>query len=239
MSKKKRTRNNYIFDDIPENLTIIDLVDVNCYLLKNKIGYILIDSGMPKNRAEVEKRIIQAGCNYGDLKIILLTHGDFDHTGTCAYLRTKFDSKIAMHFDDSGMVEFGDFSWNRNIGFLMKILGKMMIKIYGLSLKEKDRFKPDIYIRDGQSLTDFGFNATVYSIPGHSKGSIGFLDTEGNFFCGDLLMNKDKPAKFEMIVNSDDFENSIKNLRTLDIKVVYPGHGKPFLIKNFFDLYCK
>ena len=54
----------------------------------------------------------------------------------------------------------------------------------------------------------------------HSRGTeIGTvkinLTTEGDFFCGDLLMNKDKPAKFEMIVSSDDFENSVSYLGLL------------------------
>jgi len=236
-NQKKTTESNHTIKDTLENLTIIELKSVNCYLLKVKDGYILIDCGLSKNRAEVEKRIKQAGCNYGDLKLILLTHGDFDHTGNCAYIRTKFDSEIAMHHEDSGMVEFGDFSWNRNLGFIMRILGKMMTRLFGLSLKKKDRFKPDFYLREGKILTDYGFNATVYHIPGHSKGSIGFLTAEGDLFCGDLLMNKDKPVKFNMIVDNEAFKNSVDKLRTLDINTVYPGHGKPFLMKDFFDNY--
>ena len=236
--KQKNTIESYnTIKDVLENLTIIDLKSVNCYLLKIQDGYILIDCGLAKNRVEVEKRIMQAGCNSGDLKLILLTHGDFDHTGNCAYLRTKFDLKIAMHHEDSGMVEFGDFSWNRNLSFIKKILGKMMIHIFGLNLKKKDRFKPDFYLRDGQTLTDYGFDATVYHIPGHSKGSIGFLTAERDFFCGDLLMNREKPIQSDMIADIMAFKNSVEKLRTLDINTIYPGHGKPFLMKDFFDNY--
>ena len=41
-----------------------------------------------------------AGCKLGSLKLIVLTHGDFDHTGNAAYLRHKYAIKIAMHFDN-------------------------------------------------------------------------------------------------------------------------------------------
>lgn len=230
-------RNDYVMIEKPEYLTIIKLKNVNCYLVKLDDGYILIDTGLSKNRVEVEKSIKQSGCKYGDLKLILLTHGDSDHAGNCAYIRKIFGSKIAMHYEDLGMVERGDFTWNRNMNYLMKIFGKIFVRLLGLRLKKVDRFKPDIYLDEGQSLSDYGFNATVYNLPGHSKGSIGFLTTEGDFFCGDLLMNKKVPTKTDLIANKEAFKKSVDKLRTLDINVVYPGHGNPFLIKEFFENY--
>ena len=236
-TQNMNTRSDSTINEIPEYLTIIDLKDVNCYLLKLDDGYILIDSGFSKNRAEVEEWIKRSGCEPGNLKLILLTHGDPDHTGNAAYLRKTFGSKIAMHRDDLGMVERGDLFWNRKINFFMKLLGKLLIRLLGLRLKKEDRFTPDIYLDDGQSLSEYGFDATVYSIPGHSKGSIGFLTAQGEFFCGDLLMNETIPTKTNLIADKEAFTQSVDRLRKLDIKMVYPGHGKPFLINEFFDNY--
>ena len=81
---------------------------VNCYLIHTASGYILIDSGNPKNQAELDKELDSAGCKPGNLKLIILTHGDFDHTGNAAFLREKLETKIAIHLDDSGMAEKGD-----------------------------------------------------------------------------------------------------------------------------------
>ncbi len=81
---------------------------VNCYLIETDTGYILIDTGGSNKRTDLEKELESAGCQPGNLKLIVLTHGDFDHTGNAAYLRKKFDTKIAMHNGDSGMVEHGD-----------------------------------------------------------------------------------------------------------------------------------
>lgn len=237
MSKTKNLNRgcDYAIKEMSEYLTIIGLKSVNCYLLKQDDEYILIDSGLSRNRAEIEKMIKQSGCKYGDLKLILLTHGDSDHTGNCAYIRDKYGSKIAMHRGDLGMVELGDFAWNRNLNLLMKIVGKIIIRILGLRLKKEDRFTPDIILDDGQSLNEYGFKVTVYNLPGHSKGSLGFLTAQGDFFCGDLLMNKKIPAKNDLIVDKEAFEKSIERLKMLDIKIVYPGHGKPFPITEFFD----
>ena len=78
---------------------------VNCYLIKTDTGYILIDTGSSNQRASLEKELDRLGCQPGNLKLIVITHGDFDHTGNAAYLRTKFTTKIAMHDDDAGMEE--------------------------------------------------------------------------------------------------------------------------------------
>jgi hydroxyacylglutathione hydrolase len=86
---------------------------VNCHLVKTGDGYILIDTGSPTKRDHLKKGLESAGCKPGNLKLIILTHGDFDHAGNAAYLREKYGTKIALHQDDSGMVENGDMNWNR------------------------------------------------------------------------------------------------------------------------------
>ena len=60
---------------------------VNCYLLKTRDGFALVDTGSSNRRTELECELARAGCQLGDLKLIALTHGDFDHTGNAAYLR--------------------------------------------------------------------------------------------------------------------------------------------------------
>jgi glyoxylase-like metal-dependent hydrolase (beta-lactamase superfamily II) len=75
------------------------LGNVNCYLIETDTGCILIDAGGSNKRTNIEKELESAGCNPGNLKLIVLTHGDFDHTGNAAYLRKKFGTKIAMHND--------------------------------------------------------------------------------------------------------------------------------------------
>ena len=137
--------------------------------------------------------LAEAGCDA--LNLILLTHGDFDHVGNCAYLREKYDCKVAMSVDDVGMVEMGDMFWNREMGRGMRVLGKLFTFLMRIRLEEQDRFTPDILLKDTQSLTEFGFDATVHHIPGHSKGSIGILTTTGDFFCGDVFTNVSVPKK--------------------------------------------
>ena len=218
---------------MPQEIKIIAFGGVNCYLVKIGTEFILIDTGFSKNRSEIEKELESAGCKPGNLKLIVLTHGDFDHSGNCAYLREKYGAKIAMHRADKGMVEYGDLFYNRNVNFLTKALGKIIVFFLRTSLKENDRFTPDMYVEDGYDLSAFGFDARVIHIPGHSKGSIGVLTNTGDLFCGDLLQNTKKPAKNAMIVDDEAFDASVEKLKQLKINTVYPGHGKPFQIEQF------
>ena len=177
----------------------------------------------------IEKELESAGCNPGNLKLIVLTHGDFDHCGNAAYLRKKFGSPIAMHKDDSGMVEHGDMLWNRS---KQNILIRTIFKLF-FRLSKSDRFKPDLYIDERYDFSEYGFDAKILQIPGHSKGSIGILTTSGEVFCGDLLANVGKPDIWSIVDDSDAACASIEKLKSSQINTVYPGHGQPFPMELF------
>lgn len=193
----------------------------NCYIVRTDAGSILIDTGRASKRAKLEKELRGAGCKPSNLNLIILTHGDFDHTGNCAYLREKFGTKIAMHYDDSGMVERGDMFWNRKTGnLLIRAIVNVFFRIR--------RFKPDFTIDEGYDLSEYGLDARVLHLPGHSKGSIGILTAGGDLFCGDLFTNTNEPELNSIIDDPVEASASAKKLRRYEIKTVYPGHGKPF-----------
>lgn len=210
----------------------LNMGSVNCYLLQNQAGCILIDTGFSKNRPRLEQELAQAGCQPGDLKLIILTHGDFDHTGNAAYLRGKFGAKIAMGRDDWGMLERGDMFWNRKRGNpLIRWLAPRMI-----GFGKTERGTPDIALQEGDVLGEFGFQVRILSIPGHSTGSIGVLTQDGELFCGDLLENNTTPKPGMIVDDARAMKDSIERLKGLGVKRIYPGHGKPFEIGSIEDV---
>ena len=198
----------------------------NCYLLKTDRGFVLIDTGRKSKRSKLEQELSNAGCKPGNLDLIILTHGDFDHTGNCAYLREKYHTKIAMHHYDSGMVEYGDMFWNRKTGnWILKKLVNIFFKI--------TKFKPDYTIDEKSDLSKYGLDAKVLYLPGHSKGSIGILTDNDELFCGDLFTNRKKPEPNSMVDNLNELNESINKIKGLKIKMVYPGHGQPFQMNSY------
>ena len=209
----------------------IKLGGVNCYLIKDSENFFMVDTGFSSKRAELDKRLESLGCTPGNFKFIILTHGDLDHSGNGAFLREKYGPLIAMHPDDTAMVEQMDISANRKakpdrVTLSFKVIRYIAPLLFPAG--QFGRFKPDIYLEDGQDLSSFGLKAKIVSTPGHSRGSICILTADGDLFCGDLLRNVVGGPSFPMIDDIAAARASIEKLRKLDVKMVYPGHGKPF-----------
>jgi hydroxyacylglutathione hydrolase len=203
---------------------------VNCYLVETDHGHVLIDTGPASSRAILKRELESAGCRPETFRLIILTHGDFDHTGNAAYLRAKLGAPIAMHAGDLGMVQRGDMFAGRSKGnVLVRKLAPLLVR-FGKS----ERFEPDLTLEEGDSLSGYGLDARVLSIPGHSSGSIGVLTAGGDLFCGDLLENISKPDLNSIMDDLVTANASVERLAKLDIHTVYPGHGEPFRIDLLF-----
>ena len=202
---------------------------VNCYLLGSDAGYTLIDAGSSNARRVLVRELESAGCKPGSLKLVILTHGDFDHTGNAAYLRRTFGARIAMHADDAPMAERGDMFASRKKPNV--VIRKLIPILSGFG--QAARFTPDVLLEDGCDLSAYGLEATVISIPGHTRGSIAILTAGGDLFCGDLLDNTDKPVLNSLIDDPAAANASVAKLEALRIGTVYPGHGPPFAMDLF------
>jgi hydroxyacylglutathione hydrolase len=217
---------------VSHDIQTICLASVNSYLVAAADGFVLIDTGKPEKRAELDARLGASGCTSGDLKLIVLTHGDYDHAGNAAFLREKHGATIAMHAEDAGRVEHGDWTLN-----MKPRPDKFPLLFRAVSAFIRpgrfDTFAPDILVEDGRGLQDFGLDATVLHLPGHTRGSIGVLTAAGDLFCGDLMDSMmGKPSLEFFIDDMAAARASLARLRSLDVGTVYPGHGKPFRLEQ-------
>ncbi len=205
---------------------------VNSYLVRTSEAFILVDTGFRNGRQRLSMALDHLCSHPGDIKLVVLTHGDFDHTGNAAYLRKYYNTQIAMHKADAGMLENGDMFWNRKIkSGLLKKLMPMLIRF-----NEQDECTPDKYLEDGDTLNQYGWDATVLNTPGHSSGSICLLSSSGDLLCGDLFSNsKGKPMLNSMLYDLAAGQASLSRLKSLPIKMVYPGHGQPFRWKDLVE----
>ncbi|MHB1413948.1 MAG: MBL fold metallo-hydrolase [Chloroflexota bacterium] len=216
-----------------QGIRTIGVGNVNCFLVRTDDGFVQVDTSLPGKRADLEKELAAAGCRPGDLNLIVLTHGDYDHAGNAAYLREKYGARVAMHSADSGRVERGDWNWG------MKAKPdrfRTVFRVVSLFIRpgKFDTFVPDIYVEDGQSLAEYGFDARVLHLPGHTRGSIGVLTAGGDLFCGDLLDNMFGRPELHFYIDDLAAANaSVEKLKRLGIGTAYPGHGKPFPMGRF------
>ena len=206
---------------------------VNVYLVKNNNQSFLIDTGMAMDRSKLEKALELEGIKPADIKLVIVTHGDLDHIGNCAYLQKKYGLKIAVHEADAYLCRTAKPILNRKrkSSLLKRIFKPIIFKIIYKPMMKKfplEAFEPDIILSDGYDFTYIGFDAKVVHIPGHSMGSIGILTTDNNFFSGDTINNRKKPTIADIIEDEAKLTESINKILKLKITNVYPGHGKPF-----------
>ncbi len=206
----------------------ICLASVNSYLLAAGDGFVLIDTGKPEKREELLRRLRAAGCEPGDLRLIVLTHGDYDHAGNAAFLHELYGAPVAMHAADAPRVQTGDWS----VGMKPRPdKFPLLFRTMSLFLRPGafDTFTPDVLLEDGQGLEPSGLDAQVVHLPGHTAGSIGVLTGDGDLFCGDLMDSMLVRPSLEFFI--DDMraaQASLARLRLLDVEAVHPGHGKHF-----------
>ena len=214
-------------------INLLKLGIVNAYLVKTGNGIVLIDTGLAMNRSQLEQLLAREHVDPAAITLVIITHGDLDHIGNCAYLQRTYGVHIAVHEADAGLCRTGTTILHRKrkstalsnaIRFVRQSLFfKPMMKKYPL-----EAFEPDTILSDGHDFRTIGFDAKAVYIPGHTMGSIGILTAEGDFFSGDTINNRKKPMVADIIQNEAALAASIEKIKTLNIKTVYPGHGTPF-----------
>jgi hydroxyacylglutathione hydrolase len=201
---------------------------VNCYLLQTSSGFVLIDTGFSFSRGKLKTLLADAGCRPGDLKLVIITHADADHTGSCLYLRKKYGVKIAMHQAEAPAAVAASMTDNRKTkvsgfgGFLMGTVGRLMAK----------PFQPDLFLSDGDDLSPYGLDAKVVYTPGHTVGSISIFTADGDLFCGDFLNSVKTPRINRLTDDMEEMKASLEKIKKLPVKRIYPGHGEPFFLEE-------
>jgi hydroxyacylglutathione hydrolase len=207
-------------------IQVLDLGFVNAFLIGVENGFILIDTGTAQQWHQLKSKLQQAGCVPGKLKLVIITHGDFDHTGNCARLQREYGTLIAMHAADINIVKTGVPLRHKASTRLGKLLLYLMVPANRNS--NFDTFIPDIQLFDGQRLDEFGLAGRVIHTPGHTPGSIAVFTDQGHLFVGDTLSNRTVPGLAPFFQDYKGLLNSAEKIKSLGAKVIYPGHGKPF-----------
>ncbi|WP_418026865.1 MBL fold metallo-hydrolase [Paenibacillus sp. JJ1722] len=136
------------------------LFPVNCYLVEEKEGLTLVDAGLPYST----RGIAQATAQIGQPIIrIVLTHAHGDHVGALDKLKARYpDAQVFISRRDAPLLQ-GDVSLEA---------GEPDTPIRG-DVPKHILTQPDVLLEDGDHVGSL----LAISAPGHTPGSMAFLDT--------------------------------------------------------------
>lgn len=193
---------------------------VNSYLVEENGRAVLVDTG--RNGFE---EIILAQCRNVRVELIFLTHGHVDHVQNAAWLKERLGVPVALHRADLGLIRGSSAEPLLYEGMLGMVVAEVLAESF-----ERDQipeFTPDIFLQEGDSLKEYGINARVLGLPGHTKGSVG-LDVDGRgVLVGDALMNMFYPGPSMVYGCREEMIRSADKISALGARKVYFGHGCP------------
>lgn len=147
---------------------------VNCYLVKEEEELILIDAALSFNA----KEIIKTAENLKTpITKIVLTHAHGDHVGSLDAIKERFpQASVYISLRDSRLLD-GDLSLDED---------EPKTPIKG-GVPKGLKTRADILLKDGDRVGSL----TAISTPGHTPGSMSFLDKRtGALIAGDALQTR-------------------------------------------------
>lgn len=201
------------------------------YIIKDQ-GAVLFDASYKGAAASFSKLLSDSGMEPGEIKLIIISHGDFDHAGGARELQELTGAKIVMHEKDREKLEDSIFHWPEGVN----AWGKFSRALFKPMLRKKVAFPParvDMVLdNQGLSLKEYGIPGKILHTPGHTYGSISIVLESGEAFIGCMAHNKFpfviRPGLPIYAMDIDLIKQSWKAIIDEGAHTIYPGHGKPF-----------
>ena len=178
------------------------IFETNCFLLNAPGGSILFDA--PDGCcAWLESHDLSP-------KLLLLTHGHFDHIPDVAKLKRRFGCQIGCHAETVPMIS--DPNFFRDFGYQLEI----------------EPAAPDFLIDETTTRDFLGLPMQVLEVPGHCPGSLCFLSRENDLLVGGDVLFAGGVGRWDLPGGDEDL--LFRGIRTKlyplgDNITVLPGHG--------------
>jgi metallo-beta-lactamase class B len=207
---------------IAGNLYYVGSEDLAAYLIVTPKGNILINSNLQSSPPLIKKAIESLGFKFSDTKILLISHGHYDHCAGSAEIKRETGAKYEVMDRDVSVVESGgqtDFNYaaDKSMWF--------------------PPTKVDSILHDGDTVSLGGTTLTAHLTAGHTKGTTTWtLDEEENGRAMHVVIvgSPNVNPGYKLVGNkaypkiADDYRHEFEVLKSLPCDIFLGAHGGYF-----------
>jgi metallo-beta-lactamase class B len=207
---------------IAGNLYYVGSADLAAYLVVTPQGNILINSNLESSPPQIKKAIESLGFKFSDTKILLISHGHYDHCAGSAEIKRLTSAKYEVMDRDVSVVESGgrtDFNYATD-----KTMWFPPTKV-------------DRVLHDGDNVSLGGATLTAHLTAGHTKGTTTWTLEEqenGRSLHVVIVGSPNVNPGYKLVGNktypkiADDYRHEFEVLKKLPCEIFLGAHGLYF-----------
>ena len=207
---------------IAGNLYYVGSEDLAAYLVTTPDGNILINSNLQSSPAQIRKSIESLGFRFRDIKVMLISHGHFDHAAGSAEIKRLTGAKLEVMDGDVPVVQSGgrsDFQFGHDPTM---------------------RFPPvhvDRVLHDGDTVALGGSVLTAHKTAGHTPGTTTWtmdVSDAGKNLHAVIVGSPNVLESYKLVGNksypriAEDFRHQFEVLKALPCDIFLGAHGAYF-----------
>ncbi len=214
---------------IAGNLYYVGSEDLAAYLIATPHGDILINSNLESSPAQIRHSVEALGFHFSDIKILLISHGHYDHCAGSAEIKKMTGAKYLVMDSDVPVVESGgrnDFHYanSKDMWFMPSHV--------------------DRALHDGDTVWLGGTVLTAHKTAGHTRGTTTWTVDEndnGKTLHVVIVGSPNVNPGYKLVGNkeypqiADDYRHQFQVLKTLPCDIFLGAHGGYFGMKAKYD----
>jgi metallo-beta-lactamase class B len=204
------------------NVYYVGSKDLASYLITTPQGDILINSNLPSSVPQIRKNVEALGFHFKDIKILLISHGHWDHAAGSSEIKRLTGAKYMVMDADVTVVESGgkdDFHYGSEAG------------------SHFPATKVDRVLHDGDEVKLGGVVLVAHKTPGHTKGCTTWtmkVREDARTYDVVIVGSPNVNTGYKLVGNTaypeiaKDYVSTFRTLQSLPCDVFLGAHGSYF-----------
>jgi metallo-beta-lactamase class B len=210
------------------NVYYVGSKDLASYLITTPQGLILINSNLPSSVPLIRKSVEALGFHFSDVKILLISHGHWDHAAGSVAIKRLTGAKYMVMDADVPLVESGgkdDFQYGKD------------------AESQFPATKVDRVLHDGDEVRLGGVVLVAHKTPGHTKGCTTWtmkVREDNKTYNVVIVGSPNVNTGYKLVGNAayptiaQDYELTFRTLQSLPCDVFLGAHGVYFGMESKF-----